>query len=61
MRASTGFRRAAFMRRLAYDRGLRGCTFATAEDLRWPGYDRAYRAGARRAALEWAARSGLAP
>lgn len=38
----------SFLRRLAYDRGHRDCTFATRDESAWPGYDRAFRAGARR-------------
>jgi hypothetical protein len=37
------------LRRLAYSRGYRSCTFATRDEWTWPGYDRAYRAGARKA------------
>jgi hypothetical protein len=37
---------AAFIRRMAYERGLRGDTFATADEYRHPEYDRAYTAGA---------------
>jgi hypothetical protein len=37
----------SFMRRLAYERGLTGDTFATRDEWTWPGFDRAYRAGQR--------------
>ena len=38
-----------FIRRLVYDRGYRCDTFATADEMKWSGYDRAWRAGARAA------------
>ncbi len=36
---------AVFVLRLAFDRGLRGATFATSDELRTPGYDAAWTAG----------------
>ena len=39
--------RERLLRRLAYERGFHRDTFATADELRWHGYDRAYRAGMR--------------
>lgn len=39
----------SWIRWLAYDRGFRGCTFATYDEHRHPGYDRAYLAGQRAA------------
>ncbi|HYE88566.1 MAG TPA: KTSC domain-containing protein [Vicinamibacterales bacterium] len=36
---------------LAYDRGLRGTTFATADELQTPGYDEAWRRGREDGAL----------
>lgn len=39
----------SWIRWQAYQRGLDGWTFATAEEARHPGYDRAYRLGRRHA------------